>query len=249
MASVETIQPLLSVPGLKHFISTRAGGVSQGPFSSLNLGYHVGDDPLLVQENRKRLAGLIGLPTTSILYAQQVHGTTILSPTTSDLAAPPKQADGFLLNTPRRAAAIMTADCAAVLIADGTTRSAALLHAGWRGAALGIVPKGIQALQDLGVAPANLVCGFGPMLCSNCLEIGRDVATNFANSPALISSGSQFHLDLKTHLTAHLIDSGVPKEQIFYHGSCPRCQNHRFFSHRGQRGTAGRCALVAWWQK
>lgn len=251
--------PLLAaVPGLGHAISTRHGGVSEGPYATLNLGGHVGDDPARVAGNRRLLAQAAGYAATELVTAQQVHGTRIVQATAADSrrgafdweSALP-EADGLLVTEPGLPVGILVADCAPVVVVDPVHRALALVHAGWRGALGRIASAAVQMLADtVGARPAELLVGVGPTLCTDCLEVGHEVGDavqQVFGDAVLRLDAPKPHLDLRALLVADLAAAGVPPAQIAFHPACTRCQTARFFSHRGQGGHAGRFALVAWW--
>ena len=252
--------PLLSgVPELAQVISTRAGGVSDGPYASLNVGYHVGDEAARVTENRRRLAAAAGYLAGDLVAGQQVHGTAIARVGLAECgrgafsweeALP--DTDGFIVAAVGVPVAIQVADCAPVLLVDPRRHVLALLHAGWRGA-LGRVASqaAAQMIEHAGTDPRDLLVGIGPALCPHCLEVGEEIGTAVAaefGPGALITGGGKPHLNLAAMLTADLASLGVTAAQITQHPHCTRCHNDRFFSHRGQDGCAGRLAMVAWWQ-
>jgi len=256
---LDQLPAFAAVPGLRHIISTRPGGVSEGSFASLNLGYHVGDDPARVTENRRRLAEAAGYTPDALVAAQQVHGTNLALVGTAERgqgAFSWEQAipdtDGLLVATPGIPVMIQVADCVPVLIVDPRRHVLALVHAGWRGAVGRIASAAVaQMIARAGTAPADLLVGIGPALCPTCLEVGDEVGEVVARAfgpTAVISGMTKPHLDLAAILTADLAGVGVSAAQISASPACTRCCNDRFFSHRGQRGRAGRLAMVAWWE-
>ncbi len=243
--------------GLHFAISTRDGGVSAGGFATLNVGYHVGDDPACVTENRRLLAAEAGYDAAALVAAQQVHDTRLAWVSKADRgrgafgpdgAVP--EADGLLVRDAGVPVAIQVADCAPVLIVDPVRRMLAVVHAGWRGALGGIAGAAVCALAEQGADPAELLAGIGPTLCPACLEIHDEVAAAARmafGERAVVPGPVRQHLDLTAMLTVDLVASGVPRGRIYRHADCTRCRQDRFFSHRGQSGHAGRFALVAWW--
>lgn len=233
--------------------------MSTGDFGSLNLGYHVGDDPALVTKNRRRLGLTAGYDPDTLVAAQQVHGTGIAWVGAADRgrgafswdAAIP-DTDGLITREVGVPLAIQVADCAPVLIVDPVQRVLAVVHAGWRGAFGRIASKAArEMIECAGTQPADIHVGIGPTLCPACLEVGEEVADTVQSAfgPAVVLRGAaKPHLDIRGMITADLLQSGVIPNQIAAHPSCTRCHVHRFFSHRGQSGRAGRFALVAWWE-
>ncbi|HEX2949831.1 MAG TPA: peptidoglycan editing factor PgeF [Armatimonadota bacterium] len=255
----ETICEFALFPHLRHVISTRDGGVSEGNLGTLNLGYHVADDPVAVSENRRRLGHAVGYDPSTLIAAQQVHGTAISWVSHNDCgrgafawdtALP--NTDGLIVSEANVPVTIQVADCAPVLIADPVRHVLAVVHAGWRGALGGIASAAVrQMIEHSGTTPSDLLVGIGPTLCPDCFEIGPEVAVQVrhafgADTFARINGTA--HLDIRAMIAADLATVGVGARQVVGHEACTRCQNQRFFSHRGQHGNAGRFALVAWWE-
>lgn len=197
---------LLAGAGFVHGFSVRGGGVSQGPFASLNLSAAVGDDPRAVEENVARLRRAMGLsPQTTLARAQQVHGDRVLAARASEgphlveLLAPsepqaeavsgerahaPAQpagcADALVALEPGTAVAIAVADCVPVLIAAEDERAAAAVHSGWRGARLSIAARAVRALQRAaGAEPRRMVAAVGPCIGRCCYRVSPDLAGLF----------------------------------------------------------------------
>lgn len=255
----DVIAPLQVVPGLRHGISTRRGGVSTGPYAALNLGYHVGDDPAAVTENRRRLGTAAGYDPAALVTARQVHGNAVVRVGVADrgrgafaLADAVPDADGLLTAAAGVPLAILVADCAPVLLADPSRRALAVVHAGWRGALGRIASTAARMLaDDPGSDPAGLVAGIGPTLCPDCLEVGEEVAAavEAVFGAAVVRRGpAKPRLDLRAMIAADLAAAGVEADHICAHAACPRCRAETFFSYRGQQQRAGRFALVAWWE-
>ena len=256
--SIPVEQLPLAVPGLRHALSTRQGGVSEGAYASLNLGYHVEDAPERVTENRRRFAVAAGYDPAALVTARQVHGTRLAQVGATergrgalDWESAIAETDGLLVAEARVPVAILVADCAPVLIADPVRRALALVHAGWRGALGCIASAAVRALAADGCRPQDLHVGIGPTLCTACLEvseeIGEAVAAEFGEG-AVDRSGAKPHLRLHAMLAADLAGAGVSPPQISAHPACTRCRSDRFFSYRAQGGRAGRLALAAWWE-
>lgn len=255
---IDRLPAFSDVPALGHAISTRAGGVSDGAFASLNLGYHVGDDPVKVTENRRRLAEAAGYMGEALVAAQQVHGNNIAWVNMDSRgrgafswAEALPETDGFIVTAAGVPVAIQVADCAPVLLVDPQRHILALLHAGWRGALGRIASRAVtQMIAQAGVDPSELLVGIGPALCPSCLEVGEEVATAVVEEfgPGVLSTGAgKPRLNLTAMLTTDLARLGVTIEQITRHPACTRCDNDDFFSHRGQQARAGRLAMIAWW--
>jgi polyphenol oxidase len=214
--------------------TTRRGGASEGPFASLNLGERTADDPAAVEANHARLRELAGGAT--LARCAQVHGRDVVRRT-----APPDgerpQADGVATNVAGVGAVVLTADCLPVaLSAPGAV---AMVHAGWRGLAAGVLDEGVAALRDVG-ATGPVAAAIGPGAGGCCYEVGDEVRDAFADVPEAMLGRN---VDLKAVATARLRAAGV--EEVHDSGLCTMC-DARFFSHRRDQGTTGRQGGVAW---
>jgi YfiH family protein len=166
-------------PGVGAAMSQRAGGVSRGPYASMNLGVAVGDDPAAVADNRARFAALLGARP---VWLRQVHGSTVLR---LDANAPPDDpADAAWTTEAGVACTVQVADCLPVLFAlrDGSAVAAA--HAGWRGLAAGVLQATIDAVcRGTGAAPGDLLAWLGPCIGPRQFEVGADVLQAFGHDP------------------------------------------------------------------
>jgi polyphenol oxidase len=210
----------IDLPGGTALFTTRRGGVSEGPYASLNLGLWTDDDAGRVRENRERLRAEVG--AQRLAQGRQVHGTRVVVD-----AEGIEEADGQVTAAPGVAAMVLVADCLPVALA-GPDR-VAMLHAGWRGLAGGVLEAGVEAT---GAVCAAIGPGIGPC----CYEVGDDVRAVFGTSEPT--------LDLKAIARARLEAAGV--RDIHDCGLCTSCDAERFFSHRRDRGVTGRQAGLAW---
>jgi YfiH family protein len=220
------------LPAAKALFTTRRGGVSTGPFASLNLGRLTADDGANVDENRARLARLTGRPRERFLYGRQVHGATVRRAT--EPPGPrraPAEEDGQATEHTGDPALVFVADCLPVLLAGD--RAVAALHAGWRGLAAGIVEEGVAATD----AHTALI---GPGAGGCCYEVGEEVHARFAAYDARRGN----RLDLATIAQARLREAGVAR--VHDVGLCTMCHPALFFSHRRDGGVTGRQAGVVW---
>jgi polyphenol oxidase len=168
------------------------------------------------------------LGCTAAVHARQVHGAGVrvhghVPP--GLLIAP--DADGHATTTPDALLAISVADCVPVFIVAPARRAIALLHAGWRGAAAGILERGIAVLADLGGSVAELAVHLGPAVCGACYEVGPDVPA------ALRLEAGTTHVDLRAAVARRALALGVPASQISVSTLCTRCGPEPFYSHRG----------------
>lgn len=232
----------LAAAGFAHGFSTRQGGVSTGPFASLNLGRSVGDELAAVEENLRRFARTAGLDGDALYAVSQVHGADVRAVQRSDDPAALRavEADGLVAGERGVAVSVRTADCLPVLLADPTTGRVAALHAGWRGVVRGIVPAGVAAL---GPAP-GVLAAVGPGIGPCCFEVGPDVAETIAASApgaAVVVAGrdgARPRVDLRAAVRAQLRAAGV--ERVDDVAACTMCDAERFFSFRRDGKRSGR---------
>jgi YfiH family protein len=226
--------------GARVLFSTRRGGVSDGPFASLNLGRLTADDGANVDANRERLAAAVGVPRERFLYGRQVHGTRVRRAAEPPSAArPAAEEDGQATALPAAAALVFTADCLPVaLVAGGAV---AMLHGGWRGLAGGILAEGLRALREVG-GGGPVHAALGPAARGCCYEVGEEVHAAFARYDA---RRGERRLALEAVARAQLEEAGV--SVVHDTGLCTMCADPAlFFSHRRDGGVTGRQAGVAW---
>jgi purine-nucleoside/S-methyl-5'-thioadenosine phosphorylase / adenosine deaminase len=231
--------------GARAAFSTRLGGASEAPFESLNLGLLTEDDAESVSENRRRLAAALGRDPARVAYARQVHGTRLLDqPTPFDCSLSvsgnekeqtngPPEADGHVLRETGTAALVFTADCLPVAVAG--PKGVAMLHAGWRGLAGGVLAAGAEAVEATSAA-------IGPGIGPCCYEVGEEVLGAFSDLGEGVAEGRM--LDLAEVARRLLARSGVGAVESA--GLCTSCEAELFFSHRRDEGRTGRQGGVAW---
>jgi YfiH family protein len=232
-----------SDPRISHGVTTRAGGVSVGPYSSLNLGMSVGDDPKAVAENKSRLANALGFEAEQLVTTPQVHGNTVLLvDSTTAQTALQVRADILIAKQPGFLIMQRYADCVPILLwhPDGGVVSVA--HAGWRGTVLNVSGTAAAAVAGLGGETTGIRAGIGPSIGPCCFEVGEEVVAAFPDHPdaASIGPGGRPHLDLWEINRRQLAAAGIPETQIELSGACTRCQPEIYFSHRALGYPAGR---------
>jgi polyphenol oxidase len=233
----------IDLPGARALFTTRRGGFSNGAFATLNLGRLTADDPRAVGRNRAVLQSLAG---GRLAMIRQVHGTRVLALTDPSQASGPEpggeleEADGQATAVRGLAPMVMTADCLPIALAgDGT---AAIVHAGWRGLAEGVLAEGARAIRELGGTGA-VVAAIGPGAGGCCYEVGEEVHERFREYGAVARRGD--NLDLKAVANAQLLAAGV--SEVHDAGLCTICSPPSlFFSHRRDNGVTGRQAGLVW---
>jgi YfiH family protein len=211
--------------------STREGGVSEGPFASLNLGRKTADEPERVDENRRRLCAEVAADPEALALNYQHHSADVLR---AEPGARGNRADGLWTDEPGLPVLALAADCLPIALAraNGADPALAVLHAGWRGLVAGIAQAGVDAL---GGGPVAAIVGPGIGPC--CYEVGPEVSARFDDD---LTSGG--HLDLWTAAERALRAAGcVTVERV---DLCTACNPDRFFSHRRDRGVTGRQGVI-----
>jgi YfiH family protein len=257
--------PALDASGVTAAVTARDGGVSGGPYATLNLSLSVGDEPSRVLENRRRLAAALGASLDDFVFARQVHGAGVRVVTGADrgngafsLDDAIESVDALVTATPGVTLAILTADCLPIVLHDPAAGVLACVHAGWRGTVAGVAAATVTAMKDLGSRPSDLVAGLGPAIDGNRYQVGPDVheavtAAFGAAAAAFLqpdrrpdrrpgAPADRWLLDLSAANRHALREAGVPGDRI--HASTIPTGTGAFFSDRAAR-PCGRLALVA----
>jgi polyphenol oxidase len=232
----------IDLPGGRAVFTTRRGGVSEGPYASLNLGMRTGDDPDRVGTNRERLAELVGIPRPRFAQGRQVHAAAVRRrrEPPDPREVPPADADGQVTDRPGVAPVVLVADCLPVALA--APGAVGMLHCGWRGLAAGIVAEGIAAMRELADGD-GIVAAIGPGAGVCCYEVGEEVHAAFAELGPDVRDGRR--LDLKLVTRRRLEEAGAAA--VHDAGICTLCTDRGlFFSHRRDGGVTGRQAGVVW---
>ena len=215
-----------SYPGLVAGTTMRPG----------DFGLNSPDTPWTVSERFEALGRVLGFEAVSV--ARQVHGSKVIILAQRGLPGFHVCGDGDGLATDR-AGLLMTvtvADCIPVFVLDPGSQAMALLHAGWRGAAEGVLANGLEAVTGMaGSAIAELLLHLGPGICGACYEVGPEVLSRFG-----LPADGPGPLDLRDRLTEQALHHGVPAGAISRSPHCTACDTVRLHSHRGSNGTAGR---------
>jgi YfiH family protein len=228
----------VDLAGARAVFTTRRGGFSRGPYESLNLGRLTADRPIAVARNRASLEAKLGV---DLAHIRQVHGTDvrrITTPPDGDGELP--SFDGQTTALPGVAPVVLVADCLPIALAG--PGAVAILHAGWRGLAGGIVAGGVNALRELG-AEGPLEAAIGPGAGPCCYQVGAEVHAAFAQRGLDARRGR--NLDLKAIAREELERAGVAAVHDVQ--LCTICADRSlFFSHRRDGGVTGRQAGIAW---
>lgn len=227
---------------VRALVTTRAGGVSSGPYTSLNLGSRVGDDPECVARNRAILRECLPAEPR---WMKQVHGTRVVD---AREAGAEVEADGAVASSAGEVCAVLVADCLPVLLCDRGATVVAAAHAGWRGLAAGVLGAAVAAM---GVPARELLAYIGPGIGPQAYEVGADVRDAFVKrDPGAAAAfaprpGGKFMADLAALARMALAACGV---RDVYGGGVCTASDRRFFSFRRDRIT-GRMAGLIWMEK
>ena len=221
--------PALEASGADAVVTTRGGGVSSGPYATLNLSLSVGDDPANVIENRRRLAAALDASLGDLVFARQVHGAGVRIVGDADAGSGAFSLDDAVPDTdalvtrfPGVLLAILTADCAPIVLHDPVAGVLACVHAGWRGTVARVCAAALAAMRTLGARPSRVIAGVGPVAAPGRYQVGADVyqAVTGAFGPAAAAfirpddDPGRWLLDLWAANRFVLREAGVPAAQI-----------------------------------
>jgi YfiH family protein len=228
---------LRALPRVRHAFFTRDGGVSDGVYASLNGGPGSDDAPAKVAENRARMAAALGVAPDHLLTAYQVHSPDVVTIERPWQPHERPRADAIVTAVPGLAIGVTTADCGPVLLADDTAGVIGAAHAGWRGAASGVLEATIAAMERCGADRARISVALGPTIRQPNYEVGpefvsRFLVANATNERFFRPSATPQHalFDLPGYIAARLAAAGMrPIEDL---GHCTYADAARFFSYR-----------------
>jgi len=230
---------------VKAYTTTRFGGVSKGTYQSLNLATHVGDDDKDVHDNRQLLREALDLPSEPI-WLDQVHGLNIIELTGSSAFATSPMADGAYTKQQKTVCAVLTADCLPLFLTDKQGSQVAIIHAGWRGLANGIIERGVENMQS---ARSDIVAWAGPCIGPEEFEIGSDVKQQIGGSHSAYRASNnpdKYYANLYQLSRERLASVGV--KHFSHSEQCTYQNNQDFFSYR-RSGQCGRIASLIWIEK
>lgn len=228
-----------------HGFLTRSGGMSSGPYSTLNLGFSTPDDPANVQNNRARVLRYFAAGPQDLCLLTQVHGDRVVRAQPGETA---NEADAHWTDTPGELLAVSWADCPPLLFFDPVSGAVAAAHCGWRGTVTRLAARVVSELVNHCTAdPANLQVAVGPGICRNCYQVGPELVAAFrqAGFPAGIvradpTADGRWLLDLAAANQLTLQAAGLPAGNISGPHHCTACNPELFYSHRRDRGVTGR---------
>ena len=235
-APFEQSAALTAIPSVRHGFFGRQGGRSEGEYAANNMSIAVGDKPHLAEANRTGAAQSLGYLRKNLYLLKQVHSADVRTLTAYPDNDLPVEADAMVTALPALALGILTADCTPILFADADAGVIGAAHAGWRGAADGIVANTVAAMQQLGADPGRIVAAIGPTISGRNYEVGPQFMQDFLALHAdgwryfHVPEGKRTHFDLPGFVEAQLAEAGV--KHIERVGGCTYGQPQRYFSHR-----------------
>lgn len=240
-----TLSPLTSplLGHTRHGFFTREGGVSTGPYASLNCSTKSGDSPQNLAENRRQVATHLGVQADHLLGVTQVHGRAVVTATAPWPPGSGAQADALVTNQPNLAIGVITADCAPVLFANAEGTIVGAAHAGWRGALAGVLESTLEAMKALGANVESIRAVVGPCIAQESYETAEDMHTAITTADKqaarFFAPGTRpghYQFDLAGWCVFRLQQAGVRNAAAL--GVDTLSDEKRFFSHR-RRTLAG----------
>ena len=226
-----------ALAGIRHGFFTRAGGVSEGLYASLNAGVGSHDAPGNVAENRSRMAAALGVAPLDLLTAYQIHSPDVVTVERPWSADARPRADAIVTRIPRLAIGVSTADCGPVLLVDDRARVIGAAHAGWRGALTGVIEATLDAMERCGADRGRIAAAIGPMIRQPSYEVGPDLVARFsaaddANARFFKPASRTGHalFDLAGYVAARIARAGVARIEDV--GRCTYADAENFFSYR-----------------
>jgi hypothetical protein len=237
---------LVRYPEIRHAVFTREGGLSDGPYRSLNTSLSVGDDPAIVHENRRRISKC--MDGGQLVFIRQDHGKrTVLharkvNAEPANHPADPQVGDAVVTDLNGKLLVVQVADCQSLLLYDPCRKVVANVHSGWRGSVNNVVGHTVKTMErKMDCRPRDIIAGIGPSLgpcCAEFINYKREIPPKFWKY-----KDQSHHFDFWSLSIAQLVESGVLHENIHLSKMCTKCNTAQFFSYRGE-GKTGRFAAV-----
>ena len=249
-------ESLLKHENISHFVSGRMGGFSSPPYDSLNLAFHVEDDPKKVHKNRQLLASTLDISLNNFTFAKQIHDSSVKIITEElrgsgglEQQTAIEATDALVSNLSNICLIVLVADCVPILFFDPKKNVIGAAHAGWRGTVLGVVQNTVKTfLERFGSSPRDIIVGIGPSIGPCCYEVGSEVITHvedtFHSKKGYIDEkpleDGKGYLNLWETNKTLLVEMDIPENNIESAGICTHCNHNSFFSHRYQKSGTGR---------
>ncbi|WP_373034877.1 peptidoglycan editing factor PgeF [Sulfurimonas sp.] len=230
---------------LTHAFTTKDGGLSSAPYDSLNLAFHVGDDPLVVTRNHDILASELGYDRRTLVHMKQIHSNIVHVVDAKDKFDNPPACDALISNKKNTPLMVMVADCSPILFYDDRKKVIAVAHAGRQGAFKNIVQNVINTFTNIYDSHTeNIFVSIGSDIGVCCYEVGYEIyeeAKKLNLDYAVEKRDDSFYLDVNKILMTQLLTSAIKEENIEILNECTCCKNDKYFSYRAD-GITGRFA-------
>ncbi len=240
--------PSLEATGMvKHAFSTRMGGVSEGPFATMNFSFTRGDDPEAVKENYRRMAKALDVEMERMVVTWQTHTTNVRKVSETDFGKGVicdrdyRDVDGLITNIPGVTLVTFFADCVPLYLVDTKNRAIGLSHSGWRGTVNRMGQETLLRMKEaFGTDPADVTACIGPSICQDCYEVGPEVIEQFCSAFSechheklfYMKPNGKYQLNLWEANRIVLNEAGIPQEQISVTDICTYCNPDLLYSHR-----------------
>jgi polyphenol oxidase len=225
---------------VRHGFFTRAGGVSEGEFASLNCGYSSGDAVARVEANRALALRRLGMAPVSLCTVRQVHGAEVVLAREPEPNRPSREADALVTDRAGVTLGVLCADCAPVLLADPDAGVIGAAHAGWRGARAGVVEATLEAMVGLGAVRERIRAAIGPCIAQASYEVGPELLARFTEEDPTsadlflpVVGSDRLLFDLKGYVLRRLERAGIALRMALPHDT--HADEARFFSARRTR--------------
>lgn len=234
--------PLIEDTGIvRHGFSTRLGGVSKGHCAAMNISITRGDDPEAVAENKRRIAGAIGVSPRDLTFTHQTHTTNVAVVREEDRGRRFMETDGMVTDVPGICLVTFYADCVPLFFVDPVRGAVGLSHSGWRGTVGKIGKVTVERMTaEYGTDPKDVIAAIGPSICQDCYEVSEDVIEKFREAfderiwtdLFYQKPDGKYQLNLWKANEAVFLEAGLQKEHIAVTNVCTHCNPDLLFSHR-----------------
>jgi len=233
---------------LTHAFSTKDGGVSLKPYSSLNLAFHVKDTSLNVHNNHTLLANKLSYNKNKLIHMKQIHSNIVHIVKDEDSFDTPPTCDALITNKRNTPLMVMVADCSPILFYDDTQKVIAVAHAGRQGAFKNIIKNVLDCfVKDFKSNTTDIHVCIGPSIGECCYEVGQEIykeTKELELEYAMQKKENSYYLNVSKILQTQLKESGIKKENIEISDECTCCKNDKYFSYRAD-GVSGRfCGVI-----
>lgn len=226
---------------VKHGFSTRLGGVSKKPCDTMNISITRGDDPEAVAENKRRIAGALGVRVEDMTFTHQTHTTNVAVVKEADRGRRFMETDGMVTDVPGVCLVTFYADCVPLFFVDPVKKAIGLSHSGWRGTVGKMGKVTVEKMvENYGSNPSDIIAAIGPSICQECYEVSEDVIEEFRkNFPEpqhkdlfYLKENGKYQLDLWRANELVFLEAGICAEHIVVTNVCTHCNPDILFSHR-----------------